>query len=47
MTNLRIVLGNSSLTAYPEAGGHWTCFLQHLLGLRDLGHDVFWLEVFY
>ncbi len=47
MTDLRIVLGNSSLTAYPEAGGHWTCFLQHLLGLHDLGHDVFWLEVFY
>jgi hypothetical protein len=23
----------------------WTLFLQHLLGLRDLGHDVFWLEV--
>ena len=47
MKNLRIVLGNSSLTAYPEGGGLWTCFLQHLLGLRDLGHEVYWLEVFY
>jgi hypothetical protein len=47
MGRLRIVLGNSSLAAYPEGGGHWSCFLQHLLGLVDLGHDVHWLEVLY
>jgi hypothetical protein len=44
---LRIVLANSSLTGYPEGGGLWTGFLHYLLGLRDLGHDAFWLEVFY
>lgn len=47
VNSLRIVLGNSSLAAYPEGGGLWTCFLQHLLGLQDLGHDVYWLEVLY
>jgi len=46
MSRLRIVLGNSSLTHYPEGGGLWTLFLQYLLGLRDLGHDVFWVELF-
>jgi hypothetical protein len=45
MTRLRIVLGNSSLASYPHAGGLWTLFLQFLLGLRELGHDVFWLEL--
>ena len=32
------------MAGYPQAGGHWTVFLQYLLGLRALGHDVFWLE---
>ena len=44
---MRIVLGNSSLAAYPEGGGHWSCFLQYFLGLADLGHDVYWFEVLY
>jgi hypothetical protein len=43
---VRIVLANAgSLAAYPEGGGHWSCFLQYVLGLHALGHDVFWLEV--
>lgn len=33
------------LARYPEGGGHWSCFLQHFLGLRALGHDVHWLEI--
>jgi hypothetical protein len=45
MERLRIVLGNSSLADYPEGGGHWSVFLQYLLGLADLGHDVFLLEL--
>jgi hypothetical protein len=45
MSGVRIVLANGSLAAYPQGGGHWTCFLQYLLGLEDLGHDLFWLEV--
>lgn len=44
-SGLRIVLGSTMLARYPEGGGHWSCFLQHFLGLRDLGHDVHWLEV--
>jgi hypothetical protein len=43
---IRIVLANSSLVEYPEGGGMWMLFLQHLLGLNSLGHDVYWLEVF-
>jgi hypothetical protein len=46
MSSLRIVLGNSSLAGYPQGGGHWALFLQYLLGLQALGHDVFWLELF-
>jgi hypothetical protein len=42
---MRIVLGNASIASYPEGGGHWSWFLQHPLGLRSLGHDVFWLEL--
>lgn len=45
MTRLRIVLAGGFLAAYPEGGGHWMAFLQYLLGLRALGHDVLWLEV--
>lgn len=43
-SRVRVVLGNSSLVGYPQAGGLWTIFLQYLLGLRALGHDAFWLE---
>lgn len=46
LSTLRIILANGSLAGYPQGGGHWTVFLQYLLGLRALGHDVFWLEVF-
>jgi hypothetical protein len=45
MSCVRIVLANGSLAAYPQGGGHWTCFLQYLLGLQALGYDLFWLEI--
>ena len=45
MSKLRIVLANGSLAKYPKGGGHWSVFLQYLLGLDALGHDVFWLEL--
>lgn len=45
MPGLRIALANGSLARYPQAGGLWSCFLQYLLGLNALGHNVFWLEV--
>lgn len=44
-SKLRIVLANASLAQYPQGGGHWTVFLQYLLGLAALGHDLFWLEI--
>jgi len=44
-SKLRIVLANASLAKYPQGGGHWTVFLQYLLGLAALGHDIFWLEL--
>jgi hypothetical protein len=33
------------MARYPQGGGHWMVRLQHLLGLKDLGHDVFLLEI--
>ena len=44
MSRLRLVLAGA-LARYPQGGGHWVCFLQYILGLRDLGHDVLWLDV--
>src|SRR5439155_25952930 len=38
-------LAGGFLASYPEGGGHWMGFLQYLLGLRELGHDVLWLEL--
>jgi hypothetical protein len=46
MSRIRVVLTNSSLARYPEAGGLWTLFLQYPLGLAALGHDVLWLELY-
>jgi hypothetical protein len=45
MSKLRIALANNSLAGYPQGGGHWSCFLQYLIGLNAMGHDVFWLEL--
>ncbi len=44
-SSLRILLANRTLACYPQGGGHWACFLQYLLGLKALGHEVFWLEI--
>jgi hypothetical protein len=44
-SKIRIVLGNSSLAGYPQGGGHWCVFIQYLLGLDDLGYNIFWLEL--
>lgn len=41
----RIVLGSSLLARYRTGAGHWCAFLQYLAGLRELGHDVYWLEL--
>jgi hypothetical protein len=44
MSRVRLVLAGG-LARYPEGAGNWVCFLQYVLGLRDLGHDVFWLDL--
>src|SRR5438067_765369 len=41
---MRIILGDNTLASYPQGGGHWMVFLQYLLGLDALGHDVFLWE---
>ena len=46
MKKQKIVLGNSTLATYPEGGGHWSVFLQYLLGLQSLGHQVILMECF-
>src|SRR5579883_2357583 len=45
LRRLKIVLANGSLAAYLDGGGHWMCFLQHLLGLQDLGLNFSYLEL--
>ena len=42
---MRIVLGNGSLINTQRGGGHWSWFLQYALGLKDLGHQILWLEL--
>ncbi len=40
-----IVLANRSVASYPLGGGVWSWMLQYPLGLRALGHHIFWLEL--
>jgi hypothetical protein len=40
-----VVLANATFASYFQGGGHWTWLLQYPLGLKQLGHRVFWLEV--
>ena len=42
---MRIILASATVAQYPSGGGHWNWLLQYPFGLRDLGHDVVWLEV--
>lgn len=39
-----IVVSPSNVVTYPEGGGHFWVFMQYVLGLRELGCDVYWLE---
>jgi hypothetical protein len=40
-----VVLANATLANYFQGGGLWAWLLQYPLGLKQLGHRVFWLEV--
>jgi len=41
-----IVISAYSTANFPEGGGHFWVYLQYVLGLRQLGCDVYWLEAF-
>ena len=41
-----IVIAPYGVAAFPEGGGHFWVYLQYVLGLRQLGCDVYWLEGF-
>src|SRR5437667_10408898 len=41
-----VVLSPYGVANYPRGGGHFWVYLQYVLGLRLLGHDVYWLEAF-
>lgn len=40
-----IVFASRTVASYPSGGGIWTWILQYPLGLRALGHNIFWLEL--
>jgi hypothetical protein len=40
----RVFIGSAFVAKYPEGGGNFWVPLQYLLGFRDLGADVHWLE---
>lgn len=42
---MRIVVGSSVVGDFPSGGALWTWYLQYLLGLLALGHDVYALEL--
>lgn len=39
-----VVVSPTGVLGFPDGGGHWWAYLQYVLGLRDLGCDVWWLE---
>ena len=40
-----IFIGSAFVAQYPAGGGIFWVPLQYLLGLRELGHDAWWLEI--
>jgi hypothetical protein len=41
-----VVIAAYNVAGFPEGGGHFWVYLQYVLGLRELGCDVYWLEAF-
>jgi hypothetical protein len=39
-----VVVSPWNVVTYPQGGGHWWVTLQYVLGLRDIGVDVWWVE---
>ncbi len=45
MPGTSVCIGSSFIAQYPRGGGVFWIPLQYLGGLRELGHDAWWLEV--
>ena len=41
-----VVISAYNVASFPEGGGHFWVYMQYVLGLRQLGCDVYWLEGF-
>ena len=39
-----VVISSYNVASFPEGGGHFWVYLQYVLGLRQAGCEVFWLE---
>lgn len=39
-----VIVSAFNVASFPEGGGHFWVYLQYVLGLRQLGCDVYWLE---
>jgi magnesium-transporting ATPase (P-type) len=40
----RVVVSPHNVVSFPEGGGHFWAYMQHVQGLRGIGCDVWWLE---
>src|SRR5690349_20322704 len=43
---VRVVVSPFNVLNFTEGGGHFWVYMQYVLGLRQLGCDVYWLEQF-
>src|SRR6266699_2370534 len=41
-----VVIAPYNVAAFPEGGGHFWVYMQYVLGFRQLGWEVYWLEAF-
>lgn len=41
-----VVVSAFNVANFPEGGGHFWVYMQYVLGLRQCGRDVYWLERF-
>ena len=46
MSKPTVVISAYNVASFPEGGGHFWVYMQYVLGLRQLGCDVYWLECF-
>src|SRR5262249_24310177 len=42
-----VFIGSAFVAQYPSGGGVYWIPVQYLRGLRELGHDAYWLELFW